>query len=119
MTKESFNGIGHRLQSRKRLLNRQAKVVLLSKRILGDVSLDVLPDLIERIELVRVRLQLYKFKKALAGLVIVAAVSVQDQDDGLSSSRRWNTAALTSPSWIMNCIASSRLMVDISWARYA
>jgi len=57
MTKESCNRIGVRFKSGERLYNRQSKVKLVGDGVFGDVSLDVLPDLLVGVELGRVRRQ--------------------------------------------------------------
>lgn len=129
MTKEGCNGMGHRLQSGERFLDGQTKVELVGDGVLGDIRLDVLPDLLVGIELGRVRRQVDEFEAALGGLDVgldglglMDAVAVHDQDDGLCVAsnmsccrKRSNTSALTDPSWIMNCMAPSRPMAEIIW----
>lgn len=90
MTKESCNRIGLRFQSGERFFDRQSKVKLVGDRVFGDISLDVLPDLLVGVELRRVRRQVDAFEAALDGLDVgldglglVDAVAIHDQDDGL------------------------------------
>lgn len=90
MTKESCNRIGLRFQSGERFFDRQSKVKLVGDGVFGDISLDVLPDLLVGVELGRVRRQVDEFEAALGGLDVgldglglVDAVAVHDQDDGL------------------------------------
>ena len=92
MTKEICNRIGPRFQSGERLFDPQAKVKLVAGGVFGDISLDVLPDLLVVVELGRVRRQVDKFMAALGrldagldGLGLADVVAVHDQDDGLHS----------------------------------
>jgi hypothetical protein len=90
MSKESCNCLGHRFQSHKCFFDRQTEIELVGNGVLGDVGLDVLPDLFVGVELGRVRWQVDDFEATLGGLDVgldglglVDAVTVNDENDGL------------------------------------
>lgn len=89
MTKKRINRVNYRFESEERLLDRRSKVKLVGDGVFGDVSLNVLSNLLDGVELQGVRRQIDQFETALVGLDVglvdgldlMDAVAEHDQMD--------------------------------------